>query len=148
MEQRVYTTKQVASLTGLSVRQLDYWAQRGIVSPSVQQSHGPGTRKVYSFDDLVQLRFISQVKRLGCSTQKLRKAIEILRAIIDDPNPLKNAVLMNGQNTILALCKTREGERVLLDALSVTGQQVMSIVLELLIKEVVADIMLDEVSYE
>src|SRR6266581_3745311 len=121
--------------TGFSIRQLDYWAQEDLLVPSIQQSHGPGTRRIYSIEDLVHLQFIRQLKRYGWSTRKIRKAINTLRVVMNDPNPLKNAVLVHGKGTLIALCKTKEGESILLDALSTAGQQVMGIVLEMLIEE-------------
>ena len=130
-----YTTIEVAKLTGFSVRQLDYWALRGLVVPGMQQSHGPGTRKLYSISNLVQLQLVRQLKRHGWSTQKIRQAIDILRDIMNDSDPLKHAILINGNNTIFALFKTKEGERITLDALNVGGQQVMGIVLEMLVEE-------------
>jgi len=135
MAQEIFTTAEVARITGFSIRQLDYWAQQEIVVPSTQQSHGPGTRRLYSIDDLVQLNFIRQLKRHGWSTQKIREAISRLRDIMGDPNPLKSAMLVDGKGSMLALCKTKEGERILLDALSTGGQLVMGIVLEMLIEE-------------
>ena len=131
----IFTTMDIVRITGFSERQLDYWAQQGIVVPSIRQSHGPGSRRLYAIDDLVQLNFIRQLKRHGWSTQKIREAITRLRNVMGDPNPLKSAMLFDGKGTILALCKTKEGERVLLDALSTGGQLVMGIVLEMLIEE-------------
>ncbi len=130
-----YTTTEIAQAIGFSVRQLDYWAQQGMIVPSVQDAHGSGTRKLYSLDDLIQLQFIRQLKHYGWSTQKIRQAIVILRNVINDPNPLKHAVLIHGKNTIFALCKTKDGERIALDALNGGGQQAMGIVLEILIEE-------------
>ena len=135
MNLRSYTTIEVAQATGFSIRQLDYWAQHGLLVPSIQQSHGPGTRKLYSIEDLVQLQFICQLKRYGWSTRKIWKAVNTLRAVMNDPNPLKNAILVHGKGTLIALCKTKEGERIMLDALNAGGQQVMGIVLEMLIEE-------------
>jgi DNA-binding transcriptional MerR regulator len=130
MTSRVYTTAEVARMTNFSIRQLDYWARQRLVVPSVQQSCGPGTRKLYAIDDLIQLHFIRQLKSYGWSTQKIRTAITMLQMVMDDPDPLRSAVLVHGKGTLLALCKTHEGERILLDALSAGGQQVMGIVLE------------------
>ena len=50
-------------------------------------------------------------------------------------DPLKYALLVNGKNMLIALCKTKEGERIAIDALSVGRQQVMGIVVEMLIEE-------------
>ncbi len=135
MDEQSYTTTQVTQITGFSARQLDYWARESIVIPSFQQSHGSGTRRLYSIDDLVQLQFIRRLKQHRCSTQKIRTAINTLRKVIDDPNPLRSAVLIYDQATLLALYKTKEGERVLLDTLNIGGQQVMGIVLETLKEE-------------
>ena len=55
---------------------------------------------------------------------------------MNDANPLRNAILIHGKGTIFALSKTREGERILIDALSTTGQQVMSFVFETLLEEI------------
>lgn len=135
MALRGYTTIEVAQATGFSIRQLDYWTQRGLLVPGVQQSHGPGTRKLFSVEDLAQLQLIRRLKQHGWSTRKIRKAISTLQVVMDDTNPLKNAILVHGKGTLIALCKTKEGERVLLDALNAGGQQVMGIVLEMLMEE-------------
>ncbi len=131
----VFTTMDIVRITGFSERQLDYWARQGIVIPSIRQSHGPGSRRLYAIEDLVQLNFIRQLKLHGWSTQKIREAIVRLREVMGDPNPLKSAMLFDGRGTMLAICKTKEGERILLDALSTGGQLVMGIVLEVLIEE-------------
>lgn len=135
MEARQYTTTEVAELTGFSSRQLDYWARQGIIVPSIRESYGPGSRRLYSFEDLIQLRFFRRLKLHGWSTQKISAAIKILRVVMEDPSPLKSAVLIHNPKTILAICKTKEGERVLLDTLDPGGQQVMSVLLENLVQE-------------
>jgi DNA-binding transcriptional MerR regulator len=122
-------------MSGFSVRQISYWAQQGIIIPSIQQAHGPGTRRRYSFDDLLQLRFVQRLMNHGWSLQKIREALARLRDIMDDPHSLQKAVLVHGSQTILAICKTKEGERIILDALNPVGQQVMWVFLEALKEE-------------
>ena len=104
--------------------------------PSFQQSHGSGSRRLYAIEDLVQLNIVRQLKKYSWSTQKIHKAIETLKDIMNDANPLRNALLIHGKGTIFALSKTRAGEHILIDALSTTGQQVMSFVLETLLEEI------------
>lgn len=132
---RTYSTVEIAQLSGFTVRQIGYWTQQGIIVPSVQQAKGSGTRRRYSFDDLLQLRFVRQLTKHGWSLQKIREAITRLRDIMNDPNSLQKAVLVHGAHTILAICKTKEGERVILDILDPGGQQVMWIFLETLREE-------------
>jgi DNA-binding transcriptional MerR regulator len=126
---RTYSTYEIAEMSGFSIRQVGYWAKQGIVIPSIQQAHGSGTRRCYSLDDLLQLRFIRQLKNHGWSTQKIREAIIKLREIMDDPQILQRAILIPSARTILAICKTQDGERILLDCLDSGGQQVMWIYL-------------------
>lgn len=135
MAQDVFTTMEIVERTGCTERQLGYWDQQGIIKPSIQQASGSGSRRLYSIDDLLQLNIIRQLKKRGWSTQKIRKAITRLRDIMNIPDPLKQAVLVDGDRTILAFYKTKEGERVLLDVLSTGGQLAMGIVLEVLIEE-------------
>jgi DNA-binding transcriptional MerR regulator len=132
---RLYTTAEVAQLSGFSVRQLGYWSKQGIIVPSIQQAHGSGTRRLYSFDDLLQLRFVRQLRNHSWSLQKIREAITRLHDVMDDPNSLQKAVLVYGSQTILAICKNKAGERIILDALDPGRQQVMWIFLETLEEE-------------
>jgi len=135
MEDRAYRTVEVAERTGFTLRQLDYWAHHNVVVPTTQQPHGQGTRKLYSVEDLLQLHIIRHLKDQGWSTQKIRKAVATMREVMEDPHPLRYAVLFDGHGTLFALCKTREGRRILLDTLNAGGQQVMWIVLETLAEE-------------
>lgn len=130
-----YSTREVAKLSGFTVRQIGYWANQGIIVPSVQQAHGSGTGRRYSFDDLLQLRFVRQLMNHGWSLQKIREAITRLRDVMDDPHSLQKAVLVHGSHTILAICKVRGGERIILDTLDPGGQQVMWIYLDVLREE-------------
>jgi len=132
---RTYSTAEIANLSGFSERQISYWARQGILVPSIQQAHGSGTRRRYSFDDFLQLRFIRQLTNHGWSLQKIREAITRLQDVMGDHNSLQRAVLVHGSQTILAICKTKEGERVILDILNPGGQQVMWIFLEALREE-------------
>lgn len=131
----VYSTAEVAYLSGFTKRQIGYWVKQGIITSSIEQAHGSGTRRRYSFDDLLQIRFVRQLMNHGWSLQKIREAVTRLRDIMDEPNSLQKAILVHGTNTILAICKIKGGERVILDALDPGGQQVMWIYLDTLKEE-------------
>lgn len=135
MASHVYTTAEIVRATGFSHKQLDYWASTGLLVPSQQQSHGPGTRRLYSVENLVQLQFIRHLKSYGWSTRKIGQAAKTLQEVMNVSDPLKYAILVNGKNMLIALCKTKEGERIAIDALSFAGQQVMGVVVEMLIEE-------------
>jgi DNA-binding transcriptional MerR regulator len=70
---------QVCELVGISYRQLDYWARTGLLRPSLADATGSGSRRVYSFHDVVELKVIKQLLDAGVSLKTARKAIDCLR---------------------------------------------------------------------
>jgi DNA-binding transcriptional MerR regulator len=70
--------REVVKLTGVSGRQVDYWATTGVVRPSVKAAAGKGSRRQYSFPDLVALKVAKRLKDEGISLQKIRKALAYL----------------------------------------------------------------------
>jgi DNA-binding transcriptional MerR regulator len=71
--------KDVVALTGLTYRQVDHWATTGVVRPSIKTAAGKGSRREYSFQDLVQLRVAKALRDGGISVQKIRKSLSWLR---------------------------------------------------------------------
>ncbi len=125
-----YPTKQVARMTGLTVRQLDYWAVKDYFVPSAKRGKGSGTRRCYTLDDMTQLFLIKRLLDHGWSIQAIWKARATIRAIVQDPD-LK-VVLFNGKGMLLGLYNSPEGDPILLDARRSGGQQVMKIMLDAL----------------
>jgi DNA-binding transcriptional MerR regulator len=74
-----YRVPEVCKVVGISYRQLDYWARTGLVTPSVRNAGGSGTQRLYSFQDLVELRVIKKLIDTGVSLQRIRKAVTYLR---------------------------------------------------------------------
>jgi DNA-binding transcriptional MerR regulator len=74
-----YRVPQVCKLVGITYRQLDYWARTGLVTPSIREAGGSGTQRLYSFQDLVQLKVIKKLIDAGLSLQKVRTAVLFLR---------------------------------------------------------------------
>ena len=79
-----YGQKVVVALTGISYRRLDYWATTGVVRPSVRPAAGKGSRREYSFKDLVALKVAKRLKDEGISLQKIRKTLVFLRKSYPD----------------------------------------------------------------
>lgn len=68
------TSKEVAALTGISLRQLQWWDERGLVVPARQ-----GHRRLYSLDDLAEVAVIAELRSKGFSLQRMRKVVRFLR---------------------------------------------------------------------
>jgi DNA-binding transcriptional MerR regulator len=75
----VWTAGQVARLSGVPYRTVDYWASTEFIPPSVQAAHGRGQWRGYSFRDIVQLRVAKRLRDAGISLQGLRKVQQRLQ---------------------------------------------------------------------
>ena len=60
-----FSTSQAARLTGLSSRQLDHWDRKGFLKPSLEAARGYGSRRRYSFADVVRLRVAARLRSSG-----------------------------------------------------------------------------------
>ena len=81
-----FTAHQATKFTGCSARQLRYWDQIGLVTPSIQGTGGrPGVPRLYSFRDLVALKVVKSLLDNGMSLQRVRRAWDYLnrRAALD-----------------------------------------------------------------
>jgi DNA-binding transcriptional MerR regulator len=67
MAEQGYRVPEVCRIVGISYRQLDYWARTGLVRPSLQDAHGSGTQRLYSFQDLATLKIIKKLLDTGVS---------------------------------------------------------------------------------
>lgn len=87
-----YGARAVLQLIGISYRQLDHWARTGLVRSSVRQASGRGSRRVYSFRDLVALRVVGRLREAGVSVQTIRKAVAYLKQHAEQPLSTLNLV--------------------------------------------------------
>jgi len=72
--QPAFPSRRVAQLTGISLRQLQWWDERGIVVP-VRDGH----KRIYSLDDLAEIAVICELRERGFSLQKIRRVIRFLQ---------------------------------------------------------------------
>lgn len=79
-----YRGPQACKIVDITYRQLDYWTRTGLVSPTVQPAKGSGTQRLYSFNDLLQLKVIKSLTDAGASLQKVRQAIDYVRDNLAD----------------------------------------------------------------
>ena len=79
-----YRGPHTCKIVGITYRQLDYWTRTGLVTPSIQPATGSGTQRLYSFNDLLQLKVIKSLTDAGASLQKVRQAIDYARENLAD----------------------------------------------------------------
>jgi DNA-binding transcriptional MerR regulator len=121
-EQQGFGVPEVLRAVKISYRQLDYWARTGLVRPSIRDAGGSGTQRLYSFQDLVQLRVIKQLLDTGVSLQKIRQATDFMQ---DMKVPAAGTTLVSDGTRVYA----EESPDVLLDLLA-SGQGVFAIAVD------------------
>jgi DNA-binding transcriptional MerR regulator len=69
-----YTSSEVARLCGVSLRQLQWWDERSVVSPR-QDGH----KRIYHPQEVVEISVIAELRRKGFSLQKIRRVLRYLQ---------------------------------------------------------------------
>src|SRR5246127_5040187 len=69
-----FTSREVVQLTGITPRQLQWWDERGIVSPA-----RAGRRRLYSLEDLSEIAVICELRERGFSLQRMRQVVRFLQ---------------------------------------------------------------------
>ncbi|KXT85472.1 Transcriptional regulator, MerR family [Streptococcus sp. DD11] len=72
MKNKTYSSGQVAALTGLTIRSIQYYDQIGLLPSSGRTEGG---RRIYQESDLVQLAQIMMYKKLGFSLTSIKKEL-------------------------------------------------------------------------
>ena len=124
----------VLKLTGVTYRQLDYWARTGLVGSSIRQAAGHGSRRVYSFEDLVALRVVARLLDAGLSLQAVRRAVEYLKRHTD--RPLSTLALAAKGNRVFVLA----GHPAKIIEATAQGQVVIAIDVEPIVKDLRSDV--------
>ncbi len=115
-----YGGKQAAEIVGISYRQLDYWARTDLVRPSLADAAGSGSRRKYSYRDLLELKVIKSLLDAGIRLDLVREVFTYLRENLGEDVASANLVI-SGNHSVL----TRDGEEMI--DLVRNGQGVLNI---------------------
>jgi DNA-binding transcriptional MerR regulator len=74
---------QAAQIVGITYRQLDYWARTNLIRPSLSDAKGSGSRRVYEYRDLLELKVIKQLLDAGIRLESVREVFNYLRSHVD-----------------------------------------------------------------
>jgi DNA-binding transcriptional MerR regulator len=127
-----YRGPAVCDIVGISYRQLDYWTTTGLVTPSVRDAEGSGSQRLYSFEDVIQLKVIKKLLDTGVSLQRIRTAMEFVR---ERGLSLRNVTLLSDGKQVYAL----DDQRQIIDLIQ-RGQGVFAIALDPVYTELEAEV--------
>jgi DNA-binding transcriptional MerR regulator len=115
-----FSGKRAAEIVNISYRQLDYWARTDLIRPSVADAHGSGSRRRYSYRDLIELKLIKTLIDNGIKLENVRQAFQYIRDQLgEDLSSAKlvlsgsSAVLVRENNELIDVVSKYKGQGVL-----------------------------------
>jgi DNA-binding transcriptional MerR regulator len=79
VEEQGFSGTRTAQIVGITYRQLDYWARTDLIRPSLADATGSGSRRRYSYRDLLELRVVKKLLDAGISLERVREVFAYLR---------------------------------------------------------------------
>ena len=84
-------------VAGITYRQLDYWARKRIIEPSISPSNGSGSRRLYSFKDIAIMAVAKRLLDAGVNLVNVTTAIIFLNRYSE--SRLRNmTIICDGQS--------------------------------------------------
>jgi DNA-binding transcriptional MerR regulator len=91
----------VCRLTGVTYRQLDYWARTELVTPSITAASGSGSKRTYSYGDVLEVKVIKSLLNSGLSLTRARQACECLRTSLG-ADLASSSLVLSDRGSVLA----------------------------------------------
>ena len=115
-----YSGKATAEIVGITYRQLDYWARTDLIRPSHTDASGSGSRRKYSYRNLLELKVVKNLLDSGIRLEQVRDIFAYLQDELGEDIATANLVVNGSQPTLV-----RSGEEIV-DLLN-NGQGVLNI---------------------
>jgi DNA-binding transcriptional MerR regulator len=121
----IFSSLDVTRMTGVSLRQLQWWDEQGVVTPQ-QRGH----KRLYQLHEVVEVSVITELRRKGISLQKIRRVLRYLhkefgKGLYDAVrNGSEVHLLTDGQNIYL-----EDSHRNIVDILKNARQPLISVCL-------------------
>lgn len=96
-----YSGKRTAEIVGISYRQLDYWARTDLLRPSLSDATGSGSRRRYSYRDLLELKVIKSLLDSGIKLEQVRNVFSYVKERLGEDVTTANLVIQ-GTSSVLA----------------------------------------------
>ena len=112
-----FSGKSAADIVGITYRQLDYWARTNLIRPTAADATGSGSRRRYTYKDLLELKVVKRLLDSGIKLTSVRDVFAYMREHVDTEISSahividgSSVVLCDGENLIDVL---RHGQGVL-----------------------------------
>ena len=118
-----FSSQDVARVAGVSMRQLQWWDEQGVVSPT-----HTGHKRLYEPEEVIEVAIIAELRRKGFSLQKIRRVMRFLqkemgKRLFDSvQNGAEVHLLTDGKNIYL-----EENDRRIVNILKNAKQPIISV---------------------
>jgi DNA-binding transcriptional MerR regulator len=123
-----FRISEVSCVVGVTQNQLVYWDKTCLVSPSVRPASGRGSRRLYSIEDIFELKILVKLLNSSLSLQRIRSSFQFIRG---QSKALSSFVVLTDGKTVYFY----EDYNTLVDTLK-QGQTVLRVAVQDLIAEV------------
>ena len=96
-----YSGARAAEIVGITYRQLDYWARTDLIRPSLVDAKGSGSRRRYSYRDLLELKVIKALLDAGIKLESVREVFTYLRDNLGEDVTTANLVIQGNQAVLV-----------------------------------------------
>ena len=101
MGEHGFSGRSTSDIVGITYRQLDYWARTDLVKPSLLQAKGSGSRREYSYRDLLELKVIKSLLDAGINLKQIRKVFIFVRRDLGEDIASANLVIDGSQSVLV-----------------------------------------------
>jgi DNA-binding transcriptional MerR regulator len=122
-----FRISEVSRVVGATNRQLAYWDKTGLVSPSLKSASGRGSGRLYSIEDIIELKIVTKLLNSSLPLQRIRSSFGFIRS---QAKTLASVLILTDGKTVYFY----EDDNVLVDTLK-EGQTVSRIAVQDLIAE-------------
>ena len=133
-----FSGREAADIVGITYRQLDYWARTDLIRPSLADAKGSGSRRRYSYQNLVELKMIKTLLDAGQKLERVRAAFHYIRELGEDLTAAQlviagdSVLLVRGNDELIDVVNKHQGQGVLnFLAMDGVAQQVEEAVVEI-----------------
>jgi DNA-binding transcriptional MerR regulator len=96
-----YSGNRTAEIVGITYRQLDYWARTNLVRPSLADAKGSGSRRRYSYRDLLELKAIKRLLDAGIKLELVRDVFTYMRTNLGEDITTANLVIQGNKSVLI-----------------------------------------------
>jgi DNA-binding transcriptional MerR regulator len=100
-EDEGFSGAKAAEIVGISYRQLDYWARTDLVRPSLVDAAGSGSRRRYSYTDLLELKVVKSLLDAGIKLENVRDVFGYLRDHLGADISTANLVIQGSSSVVI-----------------------------------------------